>query len=388
MEIGIYIGTYTPAPGYGTGEGIYYFSIDESGYVKSPVRVVAKAEGSVVNPSYLIISEDQRYLYGVNEVNAGSVTRYEINEDCSLGTLNTEITALSSPVFLLFDSSEEHLIVANYGDGSPNYTSGVTVFPTKSETDFPHFSQLIQYSSVTDPSHAHGLGVKTVQGKEYLFVTDLGSNTLYCYAINRFCEQPLTLYASAHGTNGQGPRHIAVSKDGKYLYVINEFDPAYPKTSSISIFSFSPCAAMNNRLTYLKSVASEMSLYSGKGKCNCQSKDLQSKDKLKNSAVQNYPAGVVIHQDNLYVSNRGDENIAHFKIINEGSDLKYVSEYHLAGYDWPREFAITPNGKFLVAAYQHSNNVVIFKVELDGSLSEVKQDPIEIGSPVAIAFIT
>ena len=67
--------------------------------------------------------------------------------------------------------------------------------------------------------------------------------------------------------------------------------------------------------------------------------------------------------------------------------MSFVDQFSVKNALRPREFAITPNGQYLVAAYQDSKNVIVFKIEENGALTYITTlQPIN--TPVAVAFIT
>ena len=364
LATGVYIGTYT-TPEKGSGEGIYYFHIDDrNDEISLPPEIAAQATiDQTVNSSYLLINQDT--LYAVNELSPiGSVTAYSINSNHTLTFINTESTGLASPVCLLMDNSKKNLIIANYGDNTPNSTSGLTVLPIQEKNKVGASIQKVPYLSTPTISHTHGVAKQIIEGVEYIFATDLGTGMLYAYKFDPTEKEPLQLFASASCASGQGPRHAVVSKNGKYIYVANEVDAAQPTTSSVSIFRFD---AKSKSLILLKSVKAEH----------------------QSDLTINYPSELAIHGPHLFLANRGGNNIAKFDITNGGEDLTYVTQVSNINYQWPREFAITPNGKYLVAAYQKSNNVMVFRIEDNGHLKEVKtSQPININSPVSIAFTT
>ncbi len=319
---------------------------------------MAEAKGPIVNPSYLCINAAKNALYAVNETAPGYIVAYAIEQNHQLTFLNREATGLDSPVHLLFDNLGKTLFMANYGDGSTNSTSGLTVMPIQHNHKVTPYEQLISFSSTTTVSHTHGLAKTTIQGIEYIFATDLGANYIYAYKFDSFNSTPLQLFAKTQGSSGQGPRHMAISKDGAYLYVANEFDPAYKLASSVSIYRFDPSSG----LTYLSSFPA----------CNTQ--------------VQNYAGEIALCGRYLYVSNRGADNISQFQITNGGQNLKFMGQFSHPDCQFPRHFAITKSGKFLVAAYQKSNNVMIFKIGIKGALTPVS-GPIDIETPTVVALL-
>ena len=70
---------------------------------------------------------------------------------------------------------------------------------------------------------------------KYVLCTDLGTDTLYIY------DGELNLKNTAKVPEGYGIRHIVFSKDGKYIYAVNEL------VSSVSVFGW-----QNARARYLR----------------------------------------------------------------------------------------------------------------------------------------
>jgi 6-phosphogluconolactonase len=79
----------------------------------------------------------------------------------------------------------------------------------------------------------------------------------------------------------------------------------------------------------------------------------------------------------LYVSNRGHDSIAIYDLGSDGS-LK-LAAIKPSGGKIPRNFALAPGGKFLLAANQNDNKVCVLPI-LEGSNA--------LGKPVSQANVT
>src|SRR5690606_28349002 len=65
--------------------------------------------------------------------------------------------------------------------------------------------------------------------------------------------------------------------------------------------------------------------------------------------------------DYLYASNRGEANtITVFKINDEDGRLTEIQQISSQGVA-PRNFAITPDGKFLICGNQNSDELIVFR---------------------------
>lgn len=90
----------------------------------------------------------------------------------------------------------------------------------------------------------------------------------------------------------------------------------------------------------------------------------------------------------LYVSNRGDatNNIVVFRISTDDGTLSFVQRMSSGG-KIPRDFAIDPTGKWLLAANHQSNNIEVFRIDGDtGRLTPASQI-IGIYDPVCVVFV-
>jgi len=56
------------------------------------------------------------------------------------------------------------------------------------------------------------------------------------------------------------------------------------------------------------------------------------------------------------------------------------------GGDGPRNFAISPDGKYILVAHQKTNNIVIFKRDSKTGLLTKTDKQIEVGAPVCVQF--
>src|SRR5699024_1436691 len=110
----LFVGTYTSE----ASEGIYDYKFDaETG----ETEYQRKAEG-IVNPSYLALSPDKKYLYAVNEIGdteKASVSSFSIDKDSGLLTfLNKQLSGGGAPCYISVDATGKAVFIANYAGGS------------------------------------------------------------------------------------------------------------------------------------------------------------------------------------------------------------------------------------------------------------------------------
>src|SRR4051794_29900533 len=111
-EWNVYTGTYTRPQ---KSKGIYAWRFQPATGQLTPLGLAAETP----NPSFLAVHPNQRFLYAVNEENAGKVTAFAIDEaSAKLKQLNQVSTKGGGPCHLTTDRSGKWLYVANYNSGS------------------------------------------------------------------------------------------------------------------------------------------------------------------------------------------------------------------------------------------------------------------------------
>ena len=348
----LYVGTYTT----GNSEGIYIYRMDQAtGQLKRFNSVRS------VNPSFLTIDSERRYLYAVNEVadfagkKGGAVSAFAINQASgNLIFLNQQPSLGADPCHLTLDRRRRFLLVANYTGGN------VSILPIKRGGTLAAATDVVQHegSSIKEQQQgAHAHCVILDASERHALAADLGIDKVMVYRFDssagklRSASQPSV---SLHP--GAGPRHLTLHPSGKYAYVINELD------STMSAFRY------DSRSGYLRLIETVSTLpkdFSGRSFC---------------ADVHVSPAGKF-----LYGSNRGHDSIVTFAIDENTGRLTYIEAVSTKG-KWPRNFTIDPMGRFLLVANQHSDSVVTFRIDpKTGRLLDTEYIE-EIPTPVCLRF--
>lgn len=343
------VGTYT-SPAASKGIYVYKFNTD-SGRADS----VSMAE--VENSSFLTLSADEQHVYSVSENGEGNSMAYAFSFDKKTGTLqliNFQNTKGSSPCYIETDAKGKMVVTANYGGGS------VSVFETEKNGGLSPIKWYFEYmGSGADTvrqksSHVHSVRF-TPDGK-YLFATDLGTDKVYRYAATGtvFEGQPLL---SADDMEeivvpaGTGARHLDFHPNGKYMYLLGEL------SGQVLVYDYD-----NGALTQKQTIAADT--VGARGSAD----------------IHVSPDGRFV-----YASNRLQaDGLAVFSVNQKDGTLTEVG-YQLTGRH-PRNFAITPNGKFLLVASRDDNKIQVFVIDSQtGLLTDTHQD-ILLSKPVCIKF--
>jgi 6-phosphogluconolactonase len=344
----VYAGTY--------GKGIYAYRFDANGIKLEPLGLV----GEVVNPSFLATDPSFRYLYAASEVAGkgdGAIAGFAINRKTGgLTFLNSRSSAGTSPCHLAVDHTGKMLIAANYGSGS------VPVFPVESDGKLGELSGLMKASGASvdksrqEGPHAHETVISA--DNRFAYVPDLGLDRIRIYRLEPGAAKLTPNNPPFAKTEpGSGPRHIALSADGKFAYVVHELKP------TVSVFSRDTSSGSLTRIQIISTVPEG---FTGKSD----------------------PAEILMdHSGNfVYASNRTSGTIAVFSIDHSDGKLKQIQVIATGG-TMPRGVAIDPTGQVLFVGDQKTNRFVIFQIDpRSGELSLTRQT-FEVPSPVAFQFV-
>ena len=204
-ETQLYIGTYTD----GASEGIYRVSFNlETGEITDKTLV---AEST--NPSFLAFSKDKQFLYAVNEIKDGAVSSFRIEDDGQLTEINKVSTQGAHPCHVSVNESDDKLVVSNYSGGN------ASLHTLNEDGSLSEAIQVFNHNRDSIAAHAHSGEFRD----DELFIADLGRNAIYRYLQN---EDNYKLKDSSivRMPDNAGPRHFRISKDGKFIYIINEYD--------------------------------------------------------------------------------------------------------------------------------------------------------------------
>ena len=352
-ELLLYVGTYTT----GKSEGIYLYRLDLS---SGELKHVATTKG-VVNPSFLALAPTRRYLYAVNEVGdfagkkSGAVSAFAVDQMTGdLRLLNQQASLGADPCYVEVDAAGKFVLIANYTGGN------VSVFPVQRDGSLGEPADMKQYqgSSINrerqEGPHAHCIVLDPTN--RFAYSCDLGTDKIMIF---RFDARDGKLLPNeqpwAQVKPGAGPRHLAFSPGGKYVFVLNELH------STVTAFSRDPDRGTLQELQTLTTLP----------------KDFKG---------QNSSADIHVSLDGrfVYCSNRGHDSIAIFAIDTRGK-LSPIGHESTRGMT-PRNFAIDPSGMFLLVANQKSDNIVVFRLDQKtGRLNSTGQ-VVQVPSPVCLKF--
>ena len=318
-------------------EGIYVYQLDS---ITGKLKKVTSAK-NIINPSYLTISDDGKYLYSCTDTktpNAGSVSSFAFElEAKKLTFLNKQESKGENPVYVTVHKNGKWLIDGNYNEAS------FSVYPLSENGTI---DSIVQFENFTEGSFvnqkrqekAHIHAAVFAPNYDFVFFPDLGADKLRIYPFDTSQKEPLQInqYTFYNNEAGSGPRHFTFAPNGKFAYCIEEL------SGTISCFSY-----RDNQLKNIQHIKTHPETI---------------KEGFESSDIHVAPDGKF-----LYAANRGNENNLAIYSIKDDGTLDLIGFQSTLGKH-PRSFAITETGKFLIVTNVNTGNVIVFKRNLKTGL--------------------
>jgi len=335
-ELTLLVGTYTDTD----SEGIYSYRFDQNTGQYSQLSVT-----DIDNPSFLTVTPDHRTVYSVTEQGTdASVSAFTFDISSGKMTLKgRQATRGKDPCHVTFIG--KNVVAANYSSGA------LSIFPVNEDGSLQGCELLEFFGKGPDTlrqemSHIHSSQLSP--DGEYLFVMDLGGDFIYRFPVVDGEVADLTP-VRIKAPEGCGPRHFTFSKDGRYMYVLTELG------GTIVVYSYD-----RGDLSLIQEIKADQS------------------DARGSADIHFSPDGRF-----LYTSHRLlNEGIAIFRQDSATGTLTCAGCQPTAAH--PRNFAITPNGRYVLVACRDSDLIQIFeRDDTTGLLTDIHNDII-VPHPVCV----
>lgn len=285
--------------------------------------------------AFMVRSTDGRQLYVADETK-GRLSSYAAEPGTGQLTLTSQVPCAGHPVYVALDAADAALVTCFFEEAKTQ------VFRIEADGRLGASACLVDsgresHCTVFDPS------------KRFLFVPTRGDNWIAQYRYDA-AGQELTPNqpAHVHESPGAGPRHLTFHPNGRWAYLVNEL------TLSLSVFAFDAARGT------LEAVVRDLPVAPA-GSSGGSSADIQV-----------HPTGKC-----LYVSNRqgDDSNLAIISVDPASGAVAVIGHEPTRGRT-PRNFALDPQGRVLIAGNQDSNSLALFRVdEHTGALTFVRSVP-------------
>lgn len=337
-----YVSSYT----YGHNHGIKVYDVDmDNG------RFIEKDRVEITNSSYLTESHNGEYLYSITDT---GVEAFKINENGTLDFINWCSVDGMRGCYLATDYTDKFLFVAGYHDGK------LTVLSLDDNGAI---------SKITDEVYHKGMGsmanrnfrphincARMTHDNRFLLVADQGMDHVNVYAFDDK-NGKVRLVDIIRSELESAPRHIKISKDGKYIYVLHE------QKCFIDVYEYE----YKKGLPFFTKV--------------------QTEQIVKWESGTNAVSAFSFSSDykHLLTSIAGDNSVAVYDVDTVTGKLTKNFILPIAG-EYPKDAEIFPGNKYLVSLNHETNEMTFFRVDLENHTLIMNGKPVKVNTPNCIMF--
>lgn len=341
-----YLGSYTKAE----SKGVYRINFDSEQVKITDVTPVAELN----NPTYVTVSVNNQNLYAVSQAgDQGGIAAFSIDQvSGDLMKLNSLTEAGSPPCHVSVNQDNSIVVTANY------HTKQIVSYLTNSDGSLRAVADIAEHEGSgpherQEKPHMHYAGFSP--DEKYVFAVDLGSDEITTYAIDQ--QGKFTKKHVFETPAGSGPRHLTFAPNGEYAYVMTEL------SSEVLTLKYDQETGAFTQLQQLKAIPDTFT-------------DVND--------------GSAIHVSNdgkfVYVGNRGHNSIAVFKVDQSTNKLEFVEWTGTEG-DWPRDFVLSPDQKYLIASNQKTGTLTVFERNQETGTLSLKQANVKAPEVVCVKFL-
>ncbi|HEV2198646.1 MAG TPA: lactonase family protein [Bryobacteraceae bacterium] len=348
-----YVGCYTTKEREGRGDGIHVYRM----HPETGAWTHLQHAGDLVNPSFLVASRDQRFLYSVHGDEAYATSFAIDRKTGHLTLLNRAATGGSNGVHQAFDPTGRFMVVANYASGT------VAVLPVRMDGTLQDFTQLVELKGQPGPnrtqqasSHPHNV-VFDPSGK-FVLVPDKGLDRVFIFRFDSTTGKLTpTEQGSAPARSGYAPRHMAFHPALPVAWVLDEIGTA------VTTYQWNGERGELRAAQILPSVPPE---FTG----------------------ENTTAEIAVSGGGrfVYCSNRGHDSVAIFAADPRTGLLTSIGWQSTHGKR-PRFIGLDLSRHFLFAANEISDTIVAFRANPANGRLMPAGPVVSNASPVTIAFV-
>lgn len=345
-----YVSAYTTQTDSNYGIRIYDVDLENG-------RFIEKDRVEITNSSYVTISHNQKFLYSITDF---GVESYRIGRGGDLNFLNKAGINGMRGSYLSTDYTDSWLFVAGYHDGK------ITVLQLDPDTG--------KIGKITDEVYHRGMGsiaernfrphvqcVKMTRDNRFLCAADLGLDHTNIYSLDAKTGR-IQQVDIVHGEMESAPRHIKFSKDGQFMYIVNELK------CTIDVYHYTVNHAATGDIPEFEKIQTVSILN------NYHSADAAA-SALNLSMDFRY----------LVTSNAGDNSVCIFRINQETGMLTRILCLPVSG-DYPKDCALFPDNRHLVSLNHESNTMTFFTVDLDRGLIIMNGKELKVDQPNCVIF--
>jgi 6-phosphogluconolactonase len=324
------------------------FTMEKDGTLKPGEKY--DAGGKPVMP--MSVSPDKKYLFAAVRAKPFTVVSYAIDKKTgALKEIGRGPLAESFP-YIYVDKTGHWLLGASYG------AHLVSVNPIGKDGKVGKPQQVI-------PTARNAHSIITDKTNKYVFVPHLGTDQIFQF---KFDSKTGKLTANTPPTvqmkQGSGPRHIIMSGDNKFAYLLNEL------TATVTTLSLDAKTGLLTQVSDASALPPDSKLVPGapRGPVTPGVTPRDVTTDIWASDLSLTPNGKF-----LYARERTGNQNGTMSVDAKTGKLTYLSSTPTEKQ--PRGFRIDPTGKFMVVSGEKSETVSVYEIGGDGGLKLLKQYP-------------
>ncbi|MBQ7360477.1 MAG: lactonase family protein [Lachnospiraceae bacterium] len=339
-----YVSTYT----MGDNHGIKIYDVDMvNGKFTEKDRV------EITNSSYVTISKSKKCLYSITDF---GVEAYRILPDGGLELINHAPINGMRGCYLSTDYEDKFLFVAGYHDGK------LTVLRLNEDGSIGAITEEIYHKGLGTAAERHYRPhincARMSHDNKYLFVADQGMDHVNVYKLDHV-RGTLKLADVLRGDIDSAPRHVKISKNGKYVYIIHEI------ACNITVYTYEERngAPYFDRIQTIETTEEE---HKELGDC---------------------ASGLRFSPDYKYLlaTTIGDDSVTVYEADVDTGLLTKLFCLPVSG-DYPKDAAFFPDAKHIVALNHESNTLTFFRTDMEGKHMMMCGPEMKVDSPNCIVF--
>ena len=304
----------------------------------------------------MAVSPDKRFL--VAAVRSMPFQAYSYSIDKATGSLNvvgTGTLAESYP-YIAFDRSGRFLLGASYG------ANQVGVNPVGADGRVGEPLQVI-------PTARNAHSIRTDNTNRFVFVPHLGTDQVFQFL---FDEKSGRLVANTPPVlqlkQGTGPRHLIVSPDNRFVYLLNEL------TGMITTLSLDPNAGTLKELDSVSTLPPDSKLVPGMPRGAVGTPGANQAPRNTDNDIWASDLHLTPNGRFLYAAERTTSTLGAFRVDTASGKLTYLGSTPTEKQ--PRGFNIDPTGRFVVVSGERSDTISSYEINAEtGVLKPIGRYP-------------
>ena len=216
------------------------------------------------------------------------------------------------------------------------------------------------------PTALNAHAILTDKSNKYAFVPHLGTDQVFQF---RFDAGTGKLSSNTPATvqmkSRTGPRHLVVSNDNKFVYLLNEL------TAVVTTLALDQKTGLLTQVSEASALPADSKLQPGAPRVPAGTAGVPARDVSNDiwaSDLHLTPDGKY-----LYAAERTGSSIGAFSVDAATGKLTFLSSTPVEKQ--PRGFRIHPNGKFMVVSGQQSSTISVYAIEANGGLKLLQKYP-------------